>query len=350
MVRRSGSRAAGRLRYRRRLREQTALTRAALALGEPVELAAVLELICREAVGVLGAGKACVYRTEGDGSTTVVGAYRMPAHTMGYRSDPGVGVAGRVANEGHALAVEDLQAVTPMPESSPFADVHGCLAVPLRWGTTVRGVLCVGFPDRDGFDRRALALLDQFARFAELAMRNAVLQQALAEAARTDPLTGCRNRTGLDEALTVLAGAAEGAAVSHPGALLLLDLDDFKAVNDQRGHRAGDDLLRVVGQVLRESVRHGDVVARYGGDEFAILAMGADTATAVALGRRLLAALRRVSVAATVGVCRGEPGMDGDTLLRHADRALLTGKSSARKGQVLVFPAGFAGVAAPAHT
>ncbi len=110
-----------------------------------------------------------------------------------------------------------------------------------------------------------------------------------------DDLTGCLNRRALEaRAASELAHAVR---TRRPVALAIVDLDRFKLVNDTHGHAAGDALLACAGQVLRASVRPGDIVARYGGEEFCVLLREADQAQARAAAERLRAALRGASVA-----------------------------------------------------
>ncbi len=159
-----------------------------------------------------------------------------------------------------------------------------------------------------------------------------------------DSLTDLPNRTLLHARITAARG--DGADVS-PLALLLLDLDHFKEVNDSLGHTQGDGLLRVVADRLRGLVRADDTVARLGGDEFAVLLPGADATTA----QRVAAALRAVldaplsveghllRVGASVGIALSPAhGVDGTTLLRRADVAMYTAKRG-RLGQALYEPA-----------
>ncbi len=159
-------------------------------------------------------------------------------------------------------------------------------------------------------------------------------ESLLRRMAHTDSLTGLANRFVLREAL---AGALEhGRSL----ALLSIDLDHFKAVNDSHGHSAGDELLCVVAERLRTCVRPSDLVARLGGDEFAILMLepGADEAAA-RLAQRVIEVLteaieigtRRVRVGASVGVALCEAGRIGvDDLLVQSDMALYAAKEAGR--------------------
>jgi diguanylate cyclase (GGDEF)-like protein len=160
-----------------------------------------------------------------------------------------------------------------------------------------------------------------------------------------DRLTGLANRTSLEETATRLLAA--GGAVS----LLVLDLDDFKDLNDTRGHAAGDELLAVVAERLRGCVRSGDVVARLGGDEFAVVVPdGARVARSV--GERVLAALATPAelTDGTVVSLRGSLGIatpldDGErslnALMRNADLAMYLAKSQG-KDRLVVYADGMA--------
>ena len=172
-------------------------------------------------------------------------------------------------------------------------------------------------------------------------------QKRLHLLAHTDPLTGLANRLTLRDAL------AEGLRRGGNGALLLLDLDDFKGVNDTLGHTAGDELLRSVALRLREVVRPGDLVARLGGDEFAVLMQhGVDAEEAEALAARLIVAIgrpfelpgRHQRIGGSVGVAlfgaaAGEPDLGAEELFVRADMALYAAKEAGRGRHLVYSPA-----------
>ena len=159
------------------------------------------------------------------------------------------------------------------------------------------------------------------------------VEERLAHAARHDPLTGLANRTLFREALSAATARTIGG---QSFAVLCLDLDRFKDVNDTLGHPAGDKLLIETAARLRRELRAGDMLARLGGDEFAILQLGlSDPAEAGRLAQRLVDCIRapfmlegqRVSVDASVGVAVApRDGLDGEELLRAADLALYQAK------------------------
>ena len=161
-------------------------------------------------------------------------------------------------------------------------------------------------------------------------------EASLAYQATHDPLTGLFNRRRL---LELLSEELRSAGPERP-ALLFLDLDDFKHVNDSLGHEAGDRLLLEVARRLQEAVREGDVVSRFGGDEFAVLCRGVvDEASATEVARRLLTAVTgrvllgktSVAVSASIGVVIAGPGhAEAEDVLRDADVAMYQAKAAGK--------------------
>ncbi len=159
------------------------------------------------------------------------------------------------------------------------------------------------------------------------AQKHDVQREDLARVSRSDPLTGCLNRRGFEECLA--AEVSDSARHGHPFALILLDLDQFKFVNDSHGHAAGDDLLCWVVASTTAVLRPRDAFGRLGGDEFAIVVPGAGERDAIALAERVRAALApRISV--TTGLaCFPADGADRDELYQHADSELYASKHGA---------------------
>ncbi|MDG3578922.1 EAL domain-containing protein [Rhizobium sp. YJ-22] len=171
----------------------------------------------------------------------------------------------------------------------------------------------------------------------ELQVRN----DKLAHAAHHDALTGLPNRMLFREQLEArIAARAEGVHV----AILLLDLDGFKNVNDTLGHDTGDALLRAVAGRLSRLVEPGDLVCRLGGDEFIILSAALSEREACVFADRVIAEIalpyllaeREIAVATSVGLALSQEGVGSDELLKHADLALYEAKRLGR-GRVCVF-------------
>jgi diguanylate cyclase len=163
--------------------------------------------------------------------------------------------------------------------------------------------------------------------------------------ALTDPLTGLPNRRAFQDELTRAVGLAR--RTDSTLALLMIDLDHFKEVNDRYGHAAGDETLTVFGRRLAASLRQGDFAARVGGEEFAVLMQTGGTTGATSYADRLMAMVRQVPIRPTrqapplsvsIGIAVG-PGfdIDEDWLVAEADRALYAAKEGGRD-QVYVAP------------
>lgn len=161
------------------------------------------------------------------------------------------------------------------------------------------------------------------------------MERELEHRAHHDPLTGLANRRRLEQALH--AALQQAAERDGPVALLYIDLDGFKQINDRGGHEAGDQVLRALAQRLQEGVRQSDVVARMGGDEFVVLLPGCNAADARTMAEQLRMRLRAPCVLeadtfaldASIGIaCFPGDGQDAATLIARADAAMYAGKRS----------------------
>nr|BFE81606.1 hypothetical protein GCM10020093_042070 [Planobispora longispora] len=188
-------------------------------------------------------------------------------------------------------------------------------------------------------DSQAEQLIAQTAKLTVALHKQEQLQRQLTHRASRDPLTGLANRTVFGEALQESLTDPE-----TPPALLLLDLDGFKDVNDTFGHSVGDELLSQVGRRLRGIVTSGHTLARLGGDEFAIVMPGTALVTATAVAQQILHALqtpyrvggRELHLTTSIGVLADIPVSNASEALRDADMALYAAKN-AGKNQLATF-------------
>ncbi len=213
----------------------------------------------------------------------------------------------------------------------------GQVCVPI-WVQQQRFGLSFAFTSYDVDLDAVMADIASLADTIRPALFRKVTEERIRFAAHHDDLTQLSNRLMFQEHLRKNMAAA--GAGQHGFALLYLDLDGFKNVNDTRGHAIGDKLLVVVAQRLRESLREGDTVARIGGDEFAIIQPhGSQPSAGIALARRLIETIsqpielagHQLSIGVSIGIAlHPHDGDTSDLLLRNADIALYRAKQAGR--------------------
>ncbi len=205
------------------------------------------------------------------------------------------GIVGHVYRSGTsylmASAANDPFFCPRFDETHDFV-TRTVLAVPIRIGTAVCGVLeLVNRRDGAPFSPRDLALIEIFAAYTSVSIQNLLDAKRAGEAARSDDLTGLANDRYFHRRLTHDLEAAD--ATGGRLALLFLDLDNFKRINDTHGHLAGSQVLKEVGYLMRRVIRvPGVTLARYGGDEFVVILPDHDLAAAVRIAEEFAAAMR----------------------------------------------------------
>ncbi|HTC85874.1 MAG TPA: diguanylate cyclase, partial [Candidatus Acidoferrum sp.] len=247
------------------------------------------------------------------------------------------GVTGWAIQHSEALLINDahLDPRAMQIPGTPF-EPESMVIVPLMVDGRVEGTMNVG---RIGeveshFSAKEFDLIQLFAGQASIALQNARAHQAAEARAELDALTGLRNHGAFQRELDEAVLGNDGT----PFAILLMDLDSFKAYNDTKGHPAGDSLLRAVATAIGSTIRAGDVAYRYGGDEFAVVLPGADRRHALEIADRVRAAIAglfaptdRPRVGVSIGsACFPGDGRTKDDLVVAADRALYLVKPSGR--------------------
>jgi len=242
-----------------------------------------------------------------------------------------------VASTGHSFLAADADELTAsVPRLAATGATSSALLLALAERGEVEAVVVLVRRHGEVFVPDSVELSGTLVNQAATAL---ALVRARAEAG-TDPVTGCMNHRAMRRRLDEEIGRA--TRTGGPLSCLLIDLDDFKLVNDRHGHQAGDAMLRGVVQGLIGEFRAFDRVARYGGDEFVVILPNADLDSAAAAAARALARLEAgVSsdgssfrgVSASIGVAQWQAPMGTDELLRACDAALLSSKRQG-KGRV----------------
>ena len=216
--------------------------------------------------------------------------------------------------------------------------VRSVLALPLVSHCDEQRGLFVLYSDVDRyFERVGVGLFEALAQLFSAVLSRAVRNAALAHAAHSDALTGLANRS----ALTLLAPTLRRLSEHDPPvAVLMLDIDHFKRINDQHGHEAGDNALRHVAQTLQGALRQGDTLVRWGGEEFCICLPGVVAPDATTVAEKLRASLAShtlrladgtpVAMTASLGVAMLQPGEPLAAALGRADQALYRAKHAGR--------------------
>ena len=220
------------------------------------------------------------------------------------------------------VRVEDI-----LPSIQP---VQASIAMPILYEGEVYALINIdSHSDVHAFGADSIDVARAFGVQAALLMHEARQRQQIEQAARTDILTGLQNRRAFNESLERHVASARRHQL--PLALLVIDLKGFKALNDQLGHAVGDEALVLVARALASSVRAGDEVFRWGGDEFAALLPHTDGRGAVHVAQRFAHRIREITLHgvplnANVGVAWAQRDPDGARLLRDADEAMYTAK------------------------
>jgi diguanylate cyclase (GGDEF)-like protein len=267
----------------------------------------------------------------------------------GSRADLPMMVKAGLGLEGMALRTLGVQSSdVPRP----------ILAAPIVLGDEALGVVTVVDPEAGSFATDDSGTLASLAQQAGVAIRNVHRHEQAQRAAASDGLTGLANRRHFYDSLR--AELERSGRFGHPLGLVLLDVDNFKRINDTRGHLAGDAVLKDVASVLASSVRDVDLAARYGGEEFAVLLPETDAEGAARLAERLRAAIEAHTVSyedgpiegvtASFGVaCCSAPSGDGfagqTALIGAADAALYRAKNTGKNRVVAAADTALRGVA-----
>lgn len=206
-----------------------------------------------------------------DGKLEVKSAYPVAEGVVGMKFELGQGACGRAAQTRMPVYLPDLQGDTEVfVRRRPGIPEYGSLlVVPITHPSGVLGVLNLERPDKAAFANDEIELLLAVADQAAIAIQNARLHEQTVALSITDPLTGAPNRRHLMTRLEMEVARANrfGTQLS----ILMVDIDHFKQLNDANGHRAGDEVLRTVADLMRDNIRKVDLLARYGGEEFLIV-------------------------------------------------------------------------------
>lgn len=356
-----------------------ALQETTFDLHSSLDLDVVLQNIVERACKLLGTAHGYLDILRETGELEPVVGIGILKESLNHKVIRGIGVAGNVWKTGKPVVVPDYD---NWPEKvSDFQEglIRAILGMPLILKGQVVGVIGVarGAKSKTAFSEDDVAILQRFAdlvvvalqnarlfekaqaelefrRNTEIELRNAnqllqlqierveMLQEQLQELAVRDPLTELYNRRYLQEALELEFACPDRSAL--PVAILMMDSDHLKDINDKYGHKSGDDFLVHIAIVIRESIRAGDIACRYGGDEFVVVLSNVTDNIALARAEKLRKRIashhivhrnEKVNISVSIGIAMFPAhGSSGEVLLHKADQALYEAK---RLGKNKVF-------------
>jgi len=300
--------------------------------------------LTRSAAEMLGAERASllIFDPKADGLKlrSIIGAREQPDPN----EEAGARVATVVFSLGEPVVVTDVERTSLGPVPERGYRTSSFLSYPIAVGGRLLGVM--NFTDRatgQPFDEESVELFHAIAPQIGVAVDRALLQEMAGEFEQlsvTDPLTDMLNRRYIEERLT--EEVKRSNRHGFPMSFMMLDVDDFKGYNDSFGHPAGDDALKLVAQVIRDTVRAADVAARFGGEEFSILLPQTNDEEAAAIAERIRYNVehtefphRRVTLSIGIASCSAELCSSVD-LVSAADKALYQAKEAGRN-QVKIF-------------
>jgi len=298
---------------------------------------------------VLHLDKGCVLLVERETNELLLSAHR--GMSAGFLSSVkemklGDGLAGRAARSKRPVVVRDVSKRVGM--DAPVFEregVRSMASIPILAKDSLVGVMCLGCVASRLFDDEELRLLEAIASQVGVAVESSRVFEESMQIAFTDGLTGLYNRRFLMEQIEREFARVERTKGSF--SMIMMDLDGLKRINDRYGHHEGDEFLKELGRIIRKSTRASDVAARWGGDEFMVLAPDTSSERAGVIGERIRARVERyrpvvegeeVCASVSVGIASYPSHASEVTeLLRRADEAMYCAKKGG-KNQLCVFP------------
>lgn len=325
------------------LKQQTdeldALKKLSINLTSSLDLPDVLDAVVSEAVRLI--------KNTSDVNIFLYKNYRLSfgasLDSEGVRNKPfskprSNGLTYTVARKGETIIVENIR-THPLFATAPKDWTGSIIGIPLKVGDTVLGVMNLSRSTLGGFSSSELRLLTLLSDQAAVAISNASLHQMISRQAYSDTLTGLPNRRALDERLEEEVQSARRNNYSF--AVIMMDLDGFKDINDTYGHSIGDDVLRLVFNQMARGVRNTDFLARYGGDELTLILTQSDMSSAQIVAEKIVEGMgklkyklpdgRKLELGISGGIAIFPVNArSGPDMLRAADAALYHAKKHRR--------------------
>ncbi len=312
----------------------------------------LFESIVRETRQRLHYDNCAILEASGEHLVFKASSEEFPRELIGLRIPFGEGITGRCAREKRTINIGDVRRDSGYIRSG-IAEIRSEIACPLISEGELLGVLTVESQTENAFDDDDVRLLSILALQVAAGMRNAKMYTEIESLAITDPLTGLYNYRYFYQRLA--SEVARSQRYRHPLSVILIDLDDFKSVNDRYGHLAGDRVLREAAQAVRRNIRRYDepvvmkgevdIVSRYGGEEFIVIMPDTPLEGALVCAERLRGIVEKTvgagaglpyeqgaprRITGSFGVAAFETGESLEDMVRRADQAMYRAKEEGK--------------------
>ena len=328
--------AQSRAEEQQRFTELSAVHDVSRRVSDASRLSEVLSYVLDGALRLTGAEGGLIWRLDEKDEFFLAATHNLPAEKISqFPPNRPDSVSRRIITSGRPFRVSDVQVIGQSRWPSAVPDLHAMIGIPLRSEGRAYGTLLLLHRAADQFQEKDERVLEVIAAQAAAAIARAEALERAERLAITDALTGLFNARYFSGRLESEIQRAK--RYEHSVALLIVDSDALKRVNDQLGHAAGNQLLVDLARTIRDHVRATDLVARFGGDEFVILQPETDLESALAIAERIRGAAhaasdvagveRSVSVGAAIYPASAQ---DADALFQAADDALYRAKRSGK--------------------
>lgn len=320
---------------RRRAEQLEAINAVARQTTAVVDLDELLTVVCHVLLEWFRVDHVAVLMVEGD--TLRLRAHEghlTPSFSMGATLSPGAGLAARALNSGRSVMENDVTNVEGYVTG--FAETQAEICVPLIFFGEKLGVLALDSARKNAFDADEKQPLESVADICAAAIQNASNFDRMKQLAYVDGLTGIHNRRFFE--MRIVEELERAGRFQGRMSTIMVDIDNFKKLNDEFGHLLGDEILRSVSSILKQQLRKMDMVCRYGGDEFAVLVPETTGGNAMRVAeklRRHIEAHDFPGVPRPVTISCGVAdypthGVTRDEVVAAADSALYTAKQAGR--------------------
>ena len=320
---------------RRRAEQLEAINAVARQTTAVLDLDELLTVVCRLLLEWFHSDHVAVLMAEGEALRVRAHEGRLtPNLALGAQLEPGIGIAARALGTGRSVIENDVHVVKGY--IAGFAETQSELCVPLIFFGEKLGVLALDSARKNAFEHDDLQPLESVADICAAAIQNASYFDRMKQLAYVDGLTGIHNRRYFE--MRIVEELERAGRFQGRMSLIMVDIDNFKRVNDEFGHLLGDEVLRLVANILKQQLRKSDLLCRYGGEEFAIVVPETTGENAVRVAEKLRRQIethhfpgvpRSVSISCGVADYPTQ-GITRDEVVAAADAALYTAKQAGR--------------------